>query len=206
MSNIFYTASEEKLIFSKGPPPEKEEYKPESRLSRKTYLEFARWLKRSVQEEDLTSEIVTRRSFFNKWQVDLREERLHWLRIIKDTRDEELYRSLGLMKKGTRNVARRIDQDSLFEVPVYYQEDFYNLLLIYGMSPEDAAMFTSMVTNGDYKHYCRYAPQEKLLDAISRDLHYYAKMTKELPSRNWLREMFPHEYTRYKLEKHFVHK
>ena len=202
MSKIFYTIDEERLIFSHGPLPKE----PEGpRLSKETYLHFASWLRNHIQESDLQSEIVRRGTPFSGfYEYDLKRDRVFWLKALKETPEEELYRTMGFMRRkhGTSGAAlRQQDQDSMFEIPVYYQEDFYELLLLRGLSPERATELTLICGEGSYKHWCRSAPKGMRLDTISQELHDFAKMAGVLPSRNWIKEVFRQEYIRFQEER-----
>ena len=191
MSKIQITQVGGELIASKGPLPEITAH--ETHLSRRTYLAFARWLKKNVQEEDLKSEIV---GFLNKH--DLVYDRIELLRLIKQTKDEDLYRTLGLKRRTQGALSTRV-QDFAFEIPVYYEEDFYHLLQIYGLSEEEAAEFTALAGPG-YKNYLRNCPQDARLSGISEELHAFAKQADHLPSRNWIKWVFKHEYPLFQEE------
>ena len=196
MSKIYFFRDENSLIFTTNPYPEEPGTEP--RLSRRTYLAFARWLRKNVREEDLEPEIIPH-DMFNRH--DLRNDRVRALRVIKATKPEDLYRTLGLYKKQASGCCiPRWAQDSLFEIPLYYTEDFYQLLRLQGLSEEDAARFTEIAESGSYKYYCRCHPRKAQLAAISEDLHTAAKLLDGLPSRNWLRRLFKHEYPRFREE------
>ena len=195
MSKIYITRDDKSLIFSKT-PSQKITFQDGSgpRLSRRTYLDFARWLKRNVQEEDLKPEVV--RTFLN--HIDRRYERVEMLRLIKATKDEDLYRTLGLKRRSAGGLSTRA-QDFAFEIPVYYEEDFYHLLQIYGFSDEEAEEFTALA-GPTYKNYMRNCPKDTRLSDISEELHTFAKQADHLPSRNWITWMFKHEYPRFQEE------
>ena len=192
MSKLYVFRDNTSLTFTTNPYPE--EPGTERRLSRRTYLAFARWLKRNVQEEDLKPEIV--RTFLN--HIDRRYERVEMLRLIKKTKDEDLYRTLGLKRRSSGALSTR-DQDFAFEIPVYYKEDFYHLLQIYGLSDEEAEDFTALA-GSTYKNYMRNCPKDTRLSGISEELHTFAKQADHLPSRNWITWLFKHEYPRFQEE------
>ena len=54
MSRIYVTRDDDNLVFSTGPVTSESEV--ETRLSRKTFLAFAKWLKKHIQEEDRGSD------------------------------------------------------------------------------------------------------------------------------------------------------
>ena len=190
------------MIFSKRHLSENQ---GSTRLSKETYLTFASWLKNNIQENDLQSDLIQKGTLLSGvYEYDLKQDRIFWLKALKETPGKEIYRTLGFMRRkhGTSGQAlRKEDQDSMFEIPVYYQEDFYDLLLLRGLSPEQATKFTLISAEGAYKRYCRNAPKDKRLDSVSQELHDFAKMAGVLPSRNWIKEVFRHEYLRYKEEK-----
>ena len=196
MSKIYIFRDKNRLTFTHNPFPEEPGTEP--RLSRRTYLAFARWLRENVLEEDLKSEIVPH-GMFNRH--DLRNDRVRALRLIKATKPEDLYRTLGLYKKQASSCCiPRWAQDSLFEIPLYYTEDFYQLLRLHGLGEEDAAMFTELAESGSYKGWCRCHPRKEQLAPVSEDLHTAAKTLDGLPSRNWIRRLFKHEYPAFREE------
>ncbi len=192
MSRLYVFRDQNGLTFTKNPCPE--EPGTERRLSRRTYLDFARWLKRNVQEEDLKPEVV--RTFLN--HIDRRYERVEMLRLIKVTKDEDLYRTLGLRRRTSGALSTRV-QDFAFEIPVYYEEDFYHLLRIHGLTEEEADEFTALA-GPSYKNYMRNCPKDTRLKDISEEIHTFAKQADHLPSRNWIKWMFKHEYPRFREE------
>ena len=192
MSKIYVTRNENQLVFSTKPVQYDSEFK--TILSRPAFLAFARWLKQNVQEEDLKSEIVIY-GFLNRYKHDLREDRVRWLRCIKSIKDEDLYRELGL-KRAASHCPSVQDRDFAFEIPVYYIEDFYQLLLLMGYDEKKAAEFTWAATCG-YKSYCRQNAWKDQLISVSEELHEFAKLADGLPSRNWIRKVFKHEWTRF---------
>lgn len=191
MSKLYVLRDQNGLTFTTN--PYSEEPGTEPRLSRRTYLAFARWLKRNVQEEALKPEVV--RAWLHT--IDLRNRRVRMLRLIKETKDEDLYRTLGLAQ-CIAGLAKR-DLDFAFEIPVYYEEDYYHLLRLYGLSEEDAAEFAAM-GDGVYKNYCKHTSQKDQLLAVSEELHTFAKQASNLPSRNWIKWVFKHEYPRFQEE------
>ena len=197
MSIIYITGTEDQLLFSNGPIHKESEF--ETRLSRRTYIAFARWLKKNIRVEDLKSEIVIC-GFLNRYEHDLRKDRAQWLQLIQSTKDEDLYRVLALERKNHRPGRKPTDQDQdyLFEIPVYYEEDFYQLLRLYGFSEKKAAEFTDIAVNKNYKNYCRQHAAKDQLITVSEDLHHFAVMASGLPSRNWIRCMFKHEWPLFK--------
>ena len=192
MSKLYVFRDQNGLTFTTNPYPEEPGTEP--RLSRRTYLAFARWLKRNVQEEDLKPEIV--RTFLN--HIDRRYERVEMLRLIKATKDEDLYRTLGLRRRSSGALSTRV-QDFAFEIPVYYKEDFYHLLQICGLSDEEAEEFTALA-GPTYKNYMRDCPKDTRLSDISEEIHTFAKQADHLPSRNWITWIFKHEYPRFQEE------
>jgi len=195
MSKLYVFRNQNRLTFTTNPYPEEPGTEP--RLSRRTYLAFARWLRKNVREEDLKSEIVPH-GMFNRH--DLRNDRVAALRIIKATKPEDLYRTLGLYKKQASGCGiPRWAQDLLFEIPLYYTEDFYQLLRLYGLSEEDAAMYSELAEYGSYKSWCRSHPKKNLA-VLSEDLHTVAKTLDGLPSRNWIRRLFKNEYPAFREE------
>ncbi len=202
MSRIFYTITESRAVFSNKPLCGKPEF---YRLSQETYLSFALWLKSHVEESDLQSELIRKGTYYSGFSMyDLKKDRIFWLKALKEAPDAEIYRTIGFMRRKesiSGQALRKQDQDLLFEIPVYYQEDFYDLLLLRGLSPERATEMALICGAGSYKHWCRSAPKDRRLDTISQKLHDFAKMAGVLPSRNWIKEVFRHEYPRFQEEK-----
>ena len=157
MSKIYVTRNENQLVFSTKPVQYDSEFK--TTLSRPAFLAFARWLKQNVQEEDLKSEIVIY-GFLNRYKHDLREDRVRWLRCIKSIKDEDLYRELGL-KRAASHCPSVQDRDFAFEIPVYYIEDFYQLLLLMGYDEEKAAA-------GDNGKYSIEEVQKNVIRALKQ--------------------------------------
>ena len=193
MSRIYITRDENGLIFTKNPVPEEPGSEP--RLSRRTYLAFARWLRKNVREEDLKSEIVIY-GFLNRYKHDLRDDRVRLLRLIKETKEEDLYRELAYAKKSVtpfRQLSKAIREYS-FEIPVYYEEDLYQLFRLYGASEEQAFEWTRAACSGCFKAYCRSRPQKDPVFMLPEELLTFSKTADGLPSRNWICRTFKDEY------------
>ena len=196
MSKIYITRDDKSLIFSKT-PSQKITFQDGSgpRLSRRTYLAFARWLRKNVREEDLKPEIVIY-GFLNRYEHDLRNDRVRLLRLIKETKEEDLYRELAYAKKyvGYHREPSRKSREYWFEIPVYYEEDLYQLFRINGATEEQAFEWTRAACSGSFKAYCRSLPKKDPVFMLPEELLSFAKTADGLPDRNWICRTFKHEY------------
>lgn len=196
MSKIYITRDDKSLIFSKT-PSQRITFQDGSgpRLSRRTYLAFARWLRKNIREEDLKPEVVIY-GFLNRYEHDLRNDRVRLLRLIKETKEEDLYRELAYAKKyvGFYREPSRKSREYWFEIPVYYEEDLYQLFRINGATEEQAFEWTRAACSGSFKAYCRSLPKKDPVFMLPEELLSFAKTADGLPDRNWICRTFKHEY------------
>ena len=156
---------------------------------------FARWLRKNVREEDLKPEIVIY-GFLNRYEHDLRNDRVRLLRLIKETKEEDLYRELAYAEKyvGFHREPSRKSREYWFEIPVYYEEDLYQLFRINGATEEQAFEWTRAACSGSFKAYCRSLPKKDPVFMLPEELLSFAKTADGLPDRNWICRTFKHEY------------
>lgn len=173
-------------------------------MSRREFLDFARWLKYHVTEEEFPYEPKVVRTMFNRATIDGNEKRRNIWKRMKKMRVSEMYENLSILLinySGDRCTAPRHDRESLFEIPVYYEEDLCTVLTIYGLEEECAKDFAGMAAAGYYKYYCKEKDETEWLSVISKELHDFCCAAGGLPNRRMLIHIFPEQYERFLTEK-----
>lgn len=172
-------------------------------MSRREFLDFARWLKYLVTEEEFPYEPKVVRTMFNRATIDGNEKRRNIWKRIKAMRVSEMYENLSILLinySGDRCAAPRHDRESLFEIPVYYEEDLCTVLTLYGLEEECAKDFADMAAAGYYKYYCKEKDETEWLSTISKELHDFCCAAGGLPNRRMLTKVFPEQYERFLIE------
>ena len=172
-------------------------------MSRREFLDFARWLKYHVTEEEFPYEPKVVRTMFNRATIDGNEKRRNIWKRIKAMRVSEMYENLSILLinySGDRCAAPRHDRESLFEIPVYYEEDLCTVLTLYGLEEECAKDFADMAAAGYYKYYCKEKDETEWLSTISKELHDFCCAAGGLPNRRMLTKVFPEQYERFLIE------
>ena len=179
-------------------------YKPEYNItdpsepvvSRHEFLDFARWLKYHVTEEDFPPDIRPMRTMFNKYMIDRNVSARNLIALIRSTKDEDLYIAIARYY-GKGCVLNKWDRISMFELPILYEEDLCNALVLMGLDAEDARITAGLSAAGAYKHCCKNRKDDETLRAISEELHVFCTAAGGLPSRTCLMRQFPKQYEMY---------
>lgn len=205
MAKLIVTADgKNTLTISKVKPgtgrtcPDEEPY-----MSRREFLDFARWLKYHVSEDEFPIEPKLIRTMAHRFTIDRNEKRRNLWKNIKGLRAAELYQNLSILLinyNGEHCAAPRHDRESLFEIPLYYEEDLYSVLRLHGVEEENARAFADMAAAGYYKYYCKEKDEEDQLSSISKALHDFCCAAGGLPNRRMLTKVFPEQYERFQRE------
>ena len=178
--------------------PDDEQY-----MSRREFLDFARWLKYHVSEDEFPVEPKEILTMCHRFTIDRNEKRRNLWKDIKGMRAGELYQNLSILLinyNGEHCAAPRHDRESLFEIPVYYEEDLCTAFMLHGLEEECAKDFAAMTAAGYYKYYCKEKDEENQLSCISRELHNFCCAAGGLPNRRMLTKVFPEQYERFRRE------
>ena len=206
MSQIMLSRDENgNLVVSKYVPEPTREYSDEPYMTRREFLDFAMWLKYHVTEDEIPPDIRQGRTLFSRYTYDANSTSRNFLRSLKKLHNKELYREIAYLLKpinGPIRAARR-DRESLFELPVLYEEDLFTVFRLYGIDPEPAKWFAYVAASGMYKSYSKYpggkdnnVPEVR----IPHELHEFCYGAGGLPTRADLISLFPDQYKRYQEE------
>ncbi len=185
-----------RLKFSKYKPEYNVTDPSEPMVSRREFMDFARWLKYHVTEEDFPPDIRPMRTMFNKYWSDRNAPSRNLIALIRSTKDEEFYAAIARYY-GKGCVLNKWDRISMFELPILYEEDLYSALVLMGLDAEQARFFAGLAAGGAYKNYCKTKKDSETLRAISEELHVFCTAAGGLPSRSCLKRQFPKQYEMY---------
>ena len=119
----------------------------EPQMSRREYLDFVWWLKCNVTEADFPEDMRIRRTMFNKYTYDYNAKPRCFINTILTEDNEYLYKGLSLLMMRYHGycVVSKRDRDNLFEIPVYYEEDLYNVIRLHGVSEDKAKEYAVLL-------------------------------------------------------------
>ncbi len=189
-----------KLQFSKYRPEYNITDPSEPVIGRREFMDFARWLKYHVTEADFPEDIRPMRTMFNKYMIDRNAPARNLITLIRSTKAEELYAEIARYR-GKGCVLNKWNRISMFELPVWYEEDLYNAFILKGFDAEQARFFAGLAASGAYKSYCKTHNDDETLRSISGELHVFCTAAGGLPSRSILMKQFPKQYEMYLSER-----
>ena len=173
-------------------------------MSRREFMDFAIWLKYHVSEEEFAPDIVTSWDNGRQETWDRNKRRRVMLHRIKGTRIPELYQGLSILLRhhfDDELLAPRWDCETLFEIPIFYEEDLYAALILYGLEEKKAHRLAAMSAEGRYKAYSRGVDSWCRVSMVHLDFENFCSAAGGLPNRRMLTEIFPKQYKRFLSEK-----
>ncbi len=198
MSKICITATSEGNLRISRYKPEYEGRNPtELLIGRREFMDFARWLKYHVTEDDFPHDVRPMRTLFNKYMIDRNAPARNLIGLIRSIKDEDLYAAIA-RHCGKNCGLNRWDRISMFELPILFEEDLYSALVLMGIDAESARFYAGLAASGAYKNYCKTEKNSEALRAISEELHIFCTAAGGLPSRSVLMRRFPEQYELYK--------
>ena len=169
-------------------------------MSRREFMDFAIWLKYHVSEEEFAPDIVTSWDNGRQETMDRNKRRRVMLHRIKGTRLPELYQGLSILLRhhfDDELLASQRDCETLFEIPIFFEEDLYAALILYGLDEKRAREFASMSASGAYKAYSRSVDSWSRISMIHGDFENFCRAAGGLPNRRMLTRIFPEQYKRF---------
>lgn len=169
-------------------------------MSRREFMDFATWLKFNVTEEEFPPVMTTILTNRGSEDIDVNEDERRALKHIKQLWLPGLYQGVSVVLRHyfDRNPeASRRDCESLFEIPIFYEEDLYAALILYGLDEKRAREFASMSARGAYKAYSRSVDSLSRISMIHDDFEDFCRAAGGLPNRRMLTRIFPEQYERF---------